>query len=367
MSQQDVTYLNTASAGLLSKHSLNGTYAFYDAMQVNASNRSEEWRFRESTLIRETLATFLDAPVNNVAFIPNFSFGLTALVHSMTGSERILLYKHDFPSLLDAFRLNGFDITWVDNEDGFHISTGRLKEMLLSERIGVLAISHVQWASGFKIDIDDLAAFCRQHNIVFVVDATQSLGAVNISATRLDADAIIASNYKWMNAGFGSGVMYMADRLLKKYIPKIGGMNSYTFREDKVFYEPSIRSYEPGHLNIAGLLLLDAAMKEKLEKGLVNIEAYNTELTQLLLDSLKHLPVKLAGDYTTANRSSIVVVKDENGLGEFLNKNNIIVTHRNGNLRISMHFYNTEADVRKLITCFEAFYASSTRLSTHQD
>lgn len=357
MGQQEITYLNTASAGLLSNQSLSGAYAFYDAMQVNASTSSEEWRFGKCQQIRETLATFMDAPVNNVAFIPNFSFGITALVHAMAGSERVLLYKHDFPSLLDAFRLNNFDITWVDNEDGFHISMDKLKSMLLSERIDVLAISHVQWSSGFKINIGELAAFCRQHNIVFIVDATQSLGAVNISATQVDADAIIASNYKWMNAGFGSGVMYMADRLLEKYTPKIGGMNSYTFRGDQVFYEPSVRSYEPGHLNIAGLLLLEAAIKEKIEKGLTNIEAQNTSLTQLLLDGLKGMPVQLIGDPTTAGRSSIVLVKDENGLGKHLAGQKIIVTQRGGHLRISSHYYNTATDIDRLLGAIKAFYA----------
>ncbi|MCD6063237.1 MAG: aminotransferase class [Flavipsychrobacter sp.] len=359
MSQQEITYLNTAAAGLVSKPSLNATHSFYDAMQVNASSRSEQWRFKEFPLIRETLAEFMDAPAGNVAFVPNFSYAMTALVHSMTGKERVLLYKNDYPSVLDAFRLNGYDITWIDNEDGFHISLDKLKDLLLTKNIDLLVISHVQWLSGFKIDIEELSVFCRQHNIIFIVDATQSLGAMKISATKLDADAIIASNYKWMNAAFGSGVIYLADRLLEKYTPKIGGMGSYTFQGDKMFYEPSVRSFEPGHLNMPGLLLLDGAMKEKLEMGLEKIEAHNIDLTTHLLDGLASLPVNLIGPMDTADRCSIVVVKDENGLGQFLTDNQIIVTHRGGTLRISMHFYNTKADVMRLISCLQELYNGS--------
>lgn len=358
MSQQELTYLNTAAAGLLSKQSLNATHSFYDALQVNASARSEEWRFKEWASIRETLAEFMDAPVSNVAFIPNFSYALTALVHSMTGKERVLLYNNDYPSVLDAFRLNGFNITWIDNEDGFHISLDKLKETLLSKKIDLLVISHVQWLSGFKIDIYDLSVFCRQHNILFIVDATQSLGAVKISARELDADAIIASNYKWMNAGFGSGVMYLADRWLEKYTPRIGGMNSYTMHGDRMFYEPSVRSFEPGHLNMPGLLLLDGAMREKLTKGLEKIEAHNRKLTNDLLESMVPTRVKLIGPADTVNRTSIVIIKDENRLGQFLTDNKIVVTHRAGNLRISMHFYNTEADVNRFIACLQQFYSA---------
>lgn len=359
MSQQELTYLNTAAAGLLSKSSLAATHSFYDALQVNASARSEEWRFKEWAGIRETLAEFMDAPVNNVAFVPNFSYALTALVHSMTGKERVLLYNNDYPSVLDAFRLNGFNITWVDNEDGFHISLDKLKDILLSKKIDLLVISHVQWLSGFKVDIKELSVFCKQHDIVFIVDATQSLGAVKISASELDADAVIASNYKWMNAGFGTGVMYLADRLLERYTPKIGGMGSYTMQGDKMFYEPSVRSFEPGHLNMAGLLLLNGAMKEKLEMGLDRIEGHNRKLTNDLLEAMVTLPVKLLGPADTVDRSSIVIVKDENNLGKFLADNNIIVTHRAGNLRISVHFYNKEVDISRLITCLQQFYSGS--------
>ncbi|WP_276132401.1 aminotransferase class V-fold PLP-dependent enzyme [Polluticoccus soli] len=357
MSQPELTYLNTAAAGLLSKSSLAATHSFYDALQVNASARSEEWRFKEWPQIRETLAAFMDAPVSNVAFVPNFSYALTALVHSMTGKERVLLYNNDYPSVLDAFRLNNFNITWIDNEDGFHISSDKLKDTLLSKKIDLLVISHVQWLSGFKLDINDMAAFCRQHNIVFIVDATQSLGSVRLSARELDADAIIASNYKWMNAGFGSGVMYLGDRFLERFTPKIGGMGSYTMQGDKMFYEPSVRSFEPGHLNMAGLLLLNGAMKEKLEKGLDKIEMHNRKLTNQLLEAMVTMPVKLLGPADTIDRSSIVIIKDENGLGKYLADDSIIVTHRAGNLRVSMHFYNTEAEVQRLIACLQRFYS----------
>ena len=363
MSQQELTYLNTASAGLLSKQSLNALSSFYETMQVNASSCSEQWRFKEFPVMRETLAKFMDAPISNVAFIPNFSYALTAIVHSMHGNERVLLYKQDYPSLLDAFRLNNFEITWIDSQDGFEISADRIKGMLLDEKIDVLAISHVQWGSGFKIDVQDLSAFCRQHDIIFIVDATQSMGAVEISARNVDADAIIASSYKWMNAGFGSGVMYMADRFLDRYMPRIGGLGSYTMEGDKMFYEPSVRSFEPGHMNIAGLYMLDSAMREKMEKRLEKIEQHNQKLTQLLLDDLKQLPVKLLGAYDTTNRSSIVIIKDENGLGSFLKDNRVVVTHRGGNLRISAHFYTSELDIKRLVSCLKQFY----RLAIHDN
>jgi cysteine desulfurase/selenocysteine lyase len=179
-----------------------------------------------------------------------------------------------------------------------------------------------------------------------------------LSIRKLDADVLISSNYKWMNAGFGTGVMYVSDSFLSRYTPKIAGFNSYTMEADRMYYVPSARSFEPGHLNIAGLLLLETAIKEKLVKGLGAIEAHNTALTRQLLEMLGRFPVKLLGDTGAANRSSIVIIKDENGLGKHLEDNGVIVTHRGGFLRISMHFYNTAADIGRVAECLQSFYKS---------
>lgn len=349
-------YLNTAAAGLISPQSLKAGADFNEALLTGASTRSEQWRFKEFPQTRELLARFMGVSVSNVAFVPNFSYGLTAVVHSLKGSEKVLLYKNDYPTVLDAFRINDFDITWIDSPDGFTISVDEIKELCLTKKIEVITLSQVQWNSGFKLDIYELARFCREHNIVLIVDATQSLGAVQMNVAELDADVLIASNYKWMNAGFGSGVMYMSDRFFERYPPKIKGMGSYTFHPDgPPTYEPSIRNYEPGHLAMHELVMLDVAMKQKLEMGLAAIEAHNKKLMQQLLDGIKDLPVKLVGDFSIENRGSIMLLKDENGLGAFLEKEGIVVTHRGGMLRLSIHFYNTEADIARCIEVLKAF------------
>ena len=356
---EKLTYLNTAAAGLLSPGSLQSSNEFLDALTTNASARSEHWRFNEFPKMRETLAAFMDAPVTNVAFIPNFTFGLTCVVHSLRGDEKVLLYKNDFPSVIEPFRINSFDITWLEDEDGFMISVDKIKQVLTERKIDVFVFSHVQYATGYKADIYELAAFCRLNSILFIVDVTQSLGGVELSVSKLDADAVIGSNYKWMNAGFGTGVMYVSDNFLNKYTPKVAGFGSYTIKPDKMFYEPSARSFEPGHLNIPVLFILEAAMKEKMQKRMDSIEQHNRKLTKTLLDGIAKYPVKLIGDAGMENRSSIVIIKDENGLGAHMQKNNVVVTHRGGNLRMSMHFYNTEADIESFIACLDSFYTAN--------
>ena len=343
------TYLNTAASGLVPPEFTEAANRLYAELAVTASSRAEKWRDEEQPAIRQNMADFLGVPVGNVALIPNFSWAMNGIVHSLTGDEKVLLYTGDYPSLLEPFRINRFNITWVGDTDGFAIDIEELKAKLLSENIEVLAISHVQWMSGYKINLADLGSFCKEHDIWFVVDATQSMGAMPINPFELNIDVFIASNYKWMNAGFGTGLMYASDGFLEKYTPAVGGNNSYVIKDGKPQYTPGILSFEPGHPNMFGFTILNAAITNKMQIGLQAIEAHNKKLTQLLLDEIQGMNVQLVGELSTDNRASIVFLKDRNGLGELLKSNGIIVTHRMGLIRISMHYYTTEADVMALV------------------
>lgn len=352
MSMNTITYLNTAATGLVDAAVRQAGVALYEAFEQNASTRAEKWRFEEESAIRETIAAFVGADAKNIAMLPNFSWGMNGIVQSLKGQvKRVLLYRGDYPSLLEPFKLNGFDITWIDAADGFTMPVDEIKRLIAASSIDIVAISHVQWTSGYRLDLNEIGALCKAHGVVFIVDATQSLGAMPINVPETRADVFIASNYKWMNAGFGTGIMYVTDDFLATYPPVVGGNNSYAMVDGKWQYAPSARSYEPGHPNMFGLNILKAAIEHKNRIGMPQIRAHNMRLTQLLLEELKHLPVTLIGGYDMDNRTSIVFVKDENGLGEWLKQHNIVVTHRDGNLRISMHFYNTEKDIEVLVDC----------------
>lgn len=343
------TYLNTPACGLMPESFTEEANKFYKAFVKNASAASEQFREVELDYIRENVANFLNTPKNNTVFIPNFSWGMNGIVHTLNGDEKVLLYDNDYPSLTEPFKINDFDITWVSDNDGFTISLDELKETILSEKIDVVAISHVQWLSGFKLDIKELGAFCKEHGVIFIVDATQSMGAVNINLSEVHTDVFIASVYKWMNAGFGLGVMYVADSFLHKYTPKIGGHNSYSMKDDVWQYIPSARSYEPGGVNMYGAAIVNASVKDKQQRGMSQIEAYNTQLTQSVLNTLSDAGISILGDYTMNNRVSIICIKNESNLWERMQEAGIIAVQRAGNIRIGMHYYNTEADVEQLV------------------
>ena len=238
-------YLNTAAAGLVPAAFTEAANKLYATFDTYTSANAEQWRDEIQPQIRQRLAAFLSAPVANAAFLPNFSWGINGIVHSLKGTENVMLYKGDYPSLLDPFKVNGFNISWIEDTDGFTIPVDIMKQRLMDQKIDVLAISQVQWMSGFKLDLSDIGSFCREHGIRLIVDATQSLGAVHTDMAAQPADVLIASNYKWMNAGFGTGVMYISDSFMSAYPPKVAGFNSYTFKYGTPQYKPGFAVLSP--------------------------------------------------------------------------------------------------------------------------
>ncbi len=349
-------YLNTASCGLIAPATLATANSLYATFAHNSSMHSERWTQQDEGRIRSVVADFVGASAKNVALVPNFSWAINGIVQSLKGTERVLLYKNDFPSLLLPFTINNFPITWMDAPDGFNLNLEQLRDAVINRRVDIVALSHVQWASGYKANLEEIGELCREHGVLFFVDATQSLGAIPINLAELNVDVLAGSNYKWMNAGFGSGVLYVGDSFLKKYPPAVGGFHSERIRVPEVA-DPTAANYEPGSPNMYGLSLLEATIVAKNKIGMAAIQQHNHDLMQKLLNGIKNLPLKILGDYTMNNRSSIVVLFDEDGLGDWVKKHNITVTHRNGMLRVSIHFHNTVEEVHALVECLRTKFS----------
>lgn len=350
---KNTVYLNTAGCGLISASVLQPGIDLYRGFESVSSATAEHWKGSRYGNIKATVAQFIGAAPGSIALIPNFSWGMNAVVQALKGDEKLLLYKNDFPSVYIPFVINKFNVVWIDDEDGFLIDIEKIGSIIKEEKIDIVAISHVQWQSGFKMDINLLCTICRENNIHSIIDGTQSLGAFNIDVAAIRPDVLIASNYKWMNAGFGTGILYMDPAFLEKYPPVISGAHSNAYVATADAFNTGISSYEPGSQNAFGLTILEQAITEKQDYGLENLELHNAALTALLLAKLRALPLRLIGSADRSNRSSIVVLEEQAGLHAYLTANDIITTSRNGRIRISMHFNNTEGDIDTIADCME--------------
>lgn len=350
-------YLNTAGCGLIPETVRQAGIDLYQAFEAGSSAASEQWRELRYPEIKKNAARLMHTEDIHVAFLPNFSFGINALVHALKGNERVLLYRRDFPSLYLPFFINQFEITWIDSDDDFRIDMDRIESLIRTNKIDIVVMSHVQWQSGFKMNLSQLGEICQRHGAQLIVDATQSLGAIDIDLSVLPVDVLIASNYKWMNAGFGTGLMYMHPAFIERYPPRVSGNAGRSFHWDagRLIHKPAITDYEPGSLDMFGLTVMNRAVEEKLQTGLSQIEAHNRALTIQLLDQLAALPVQLLGPATMDQRASIVCIRDEEGLHALLQHHRIVTTQRNGLIRISIHAHNTAEDIEVIAQCIRSW------------
>lgn len=349
------TYLNTAAFGLIDPALKTGADAFYTNLAREGSPVAEHWRDEMQPQIRQNLASFLGTESSQVAMIPNFSWGLNALVHSLRGNERILLYRGDYPSVSEPFVMNGFQISWVDSLDDFNLPVDEILSQIRRHNVDILVLSHVQYNSGYTLDLRLIGDGCREHGVWFIVDATQSLGAMPLNASALPVDVLISSHYKWMNAGFGTGSIYCSTDFLQAFPPKSGGANSYLKPGQNWKEEAPMRAWEPGHPNMYALNILDASIRQKQAAGLSEIASHNMALTGVLHETIAGRVLPLIGAATMENRCSILVFEDKDGLAQRLSDAGITATIRGGRVRISIHAHNTDADIR---ACANALLAS---------
>jgi selenocysteine lyase/cysteine desulfurase len=346
-------YANTASCGLVAKTGVDSMHQFMLELHNSGSLRAEEFLAEDLPRIRKKIAGFVDARQSELALIPNFSFGLNALLPVLLPYKKVLLLDNDYPSLTQPFVLNDFQITWIASDDGFSFDLEKIEHAIQQQDIRIVAVSQVQYLTGYCLDIEALSKICKTHNAILLVDGTQSLGAIPFSFSQSAVDVFISSNYKWMNAGFGTGIMMMKTDFINAHEPRIGGFASFLNEGGTWRYTPSIQSYEPGHLNMAGFLVLDGAIDFKLKLGIDNIYAHNKELFDLLAVGLESIDIVLKGPYSNENRTSILCLNETPELIKSLNAHQIIYKARNGSIRLGLHFHNTREDVEVILRAIQ--------------
>lgn len=344
------TYFNTASFGLMSSLAADCNKTHQDLL-THEGSVYRDTLFEKMQAIKTSIAAFVRAKANNIAFIPNFSTGINAIVPMLRPLQSVLLIEQDYPSLTLPWQVHHFDVHWVSPDSQGVINLDQIEEALRKNEIKILAISWVQYYSGFKVEMEKLGKICQANDTLLVVDATQALGAVPIDLESTCIDILISSCYKWTTAGFGSGILYVRPSVLEQFAPPVigkGSTSSYTsiYQPKEIDFQPRI--FEIGHHNYPALLTLSSVIDELTEIGIQPIYDRILALTQYFK---RHLPAQytLNSDYTLEQSTGIVSLK---GKGEKwakeLSKENIIVSARNG-LRVSMHFYNNYEEIDCLL------------------
>src|SRR3989449_2678831 len=310
---------------------------------------------------RELAARLLNATPDEIAFVGPTSLALSFIAAGLEfkKNDNILIYLDDYPSNVYpwmALADRGVEVRFLNTPE-----LGRIRPMdvvgQVDEQTRLVALASCHFVSGYRIDLNAIGQALHERNILFCVDAIQTLGAFPTTVEHIDF--LAADAHKWLLGPCAAGILYVRKGLQDSLRPAAYGWHNvlcpnYVAQEQLVF-RPDARRYEAGTQNLLGLVGLHAAMELLLEMGIDNIAAELLRKRALLVPALKNKGYTvLHADVPPANASGIITFYRE-GAGmaalceklEAANINASLRADRSGrqHLRLSPHFYNTDAEL----------------------
>ncbi|MFN7926415.1 MAG: aminotransferase class V-fold PLP-dependent enzyme [Blastocatellia bacterium] len=354
-------YLNHAAVAPIS-------VPVFEAMQRYTRDLMEcglvHWREwgEEVERVRGLAAQLLKARSHEIAFAPNTSSGLSVIANGLDwrAGDNIVTADCEFPANQQPWlrwEKNGVEIRYAKERAGRLEMAEILR--LIDARTRVVALSFVEFASGFRNDLATIGQYCRERDVLFVVDAIQGVGALQMDVERDCIDALAADAHKFLLGPDGVAILYVAERVLERIQPTVVGWTSvkqpFDFTRREKEFADGARRFEPGALNTAGIMGLGASIELMLQLGGEQIERYLLELTTYLCEQLAARGYRIVSSRAAGEASAVVCCEHEKYTAEYLwealERQRIIVTPRLGRLRISPHFYNTRDDLRQLLAC----------------
>lgn len=350
-------YLNHAGVAPLSAPAADALRRYADDMLTRAPYTEVPFH-KHVEAARALAARFLRARgPHEVAFVPNTTHGLALVAKGISWrpGDSVVITGVEYP----ANRYPWEDIARRHNVDLIEVPQlpdGRIDPEDVCDAIRdttrVVAISHVQYATGHRVDLEPISKTIHQVGGFLCVDAIQSLGVLPVDVQSLGIDFLAADGHKWMLGPEGCGLFYCHEDLAQQLHPNVVGWMNMINATDYGNYQfellPDARRFEPGSHNIPGVLALAASLDMLLTLGLPEVwrrvEALTSHLCTRLeskgyrVFSPRRLPEERSGIVSfVPSRESLVpsqIVAD-------LAKQKIHIVTRESRLRASPHYHNT--------------------------
>jgi cysteine desulfurase / selenocysteine lyase len=317
--------------------------------------------YKHADRVRTQIARLINARSDEVTFCKNTSDGLSMVANGLNwqSGDNVVTTNAEFSANIypwQALRSRGVEVRMVFEEDG-RIPIERLIEAI-NNRTRVVAISSVQFASGFRADLATLGEFCQSKGVLLCVDAIQSLGVFPIDVRAMNIDFLAADGHKWLCAPEGAGIFYVRSELQGHLRPTcIGWMSmkdAFNFDRYQFEFADSAKRYDAGSYNFCGVYALGGAIELLQEIGIEEVSRRLLSLTDRLVAGLRERGYRVVSSRAPGEGSGIVAFlsdrHDPNQVQQHLQQEHrIVIAVRRGRLRASPHIYNTEAEIDQLI------------------
>ena len=368
----DIVYLNGAYMSPLMKSveeaGITGIYK-----KRNPSTIHPDDFFNEAGEIFSKAGTIINASPRQVAIIPSSSYGLKSVVNNLplNNGKYAITVGEEFPS--DYYTILG----WCKKNDkslrvilppGYSGERGKKWNDKILEAINndtaVVIISSIHWTDGTKFDLQKIGERCKEVNALFVVDGTQSVGALPIDVAAYHIDALVCAGYKWLLAPYSIGFAYFSE-YFNQGIPLedswMNKQNASDFTRLTSYvdgYNPGAARYNVGEFsNFILAPMLNRSLGQIIDWDISLIQDYCRNLIKPLIQALKKKDFWVEDEnYRASHLFGFLLPKTHSSshIIEKLQERKIFVSIRGDAIRVSVHIYNTAEDIEALIEILTA-------------
>ena len=318
---------------------------------------SRAWDIVNNT--RPKLQKLINAKESHeIAFVKNTAEGISILANGIKYNEgdNIVIADQEHQSIL---------FPWIAAHERYGVELKVVKSIgkdvdvdgliaAIDEHTRVVAVSSVQFSTGFRADLKKLGAACKEKGVIFCVDGIQALGRLKIDVQEMNIDWLAAGGNKGLLATLGAGFVYSSDRIVNDIIPCYAGYQStvshvsppsITTEFDHLEWYPHARRFESGNLSYNCIEAISNGVDLVLELGIENIESHIKMLEKHLRSLISDLKLTVVQAENEKDWGGVVCVyyppEKENEVVKILENHKIVGTKRGGYIRFGLNFYNT--------------------------
>ena len=356
---KNVVYFNHAAVGPLSTRAHEAMEAFIRDQRDFGALHWKDW-YAEYVHLRTAAARLIGAEPGEIAILKNTSEGLSFVAEGFRWErgDNVVTTDLEFPSNSTPWRKldrRGVEVRVVQSHDGaFTVDD---IDRCIDGRTRIVTVSSVAFHNGFAADLDAIGELCARRNVLFCVDAIQSVGVLPTDVKRSKIAFLAADGHKWMCGSEGAAIFFVAAEHRDKLDVLENGWTNIErrgkFIDCPIDLLPDGRRFEAGSLNTSGIFGLRAAIELLLEIGIADISEETTRIAALLANRLDGIGWRVATPRPI--RSGIVGAFPPPGQTSLLKwhrlleENGVVCAPREGMLRFSPHFYNVESEIDRVI------------------
>ena len=365
---EDTTYLNLAGQSPLPRVSIRAVQAALEAKKF-PHQKADATYFEVPNRIRENLARLIGGKAEEIALTSGASAGATAVAYALKWNpgDEVVLAKGEFPLQYTSWKpmeeREGLKVTIVGPKERFISSHDLIRAM--TPRTRIVSVSLVRYDDGSLLDAPRVARACHQQGALLLLDVSQCCGAMPLDVEQLGADFLVCAGYKWLLSPYGTGFFWVKSEHLSSARPGPfywmavqGADNFSSLHFDDPKPAPNAKRWDApewaSYFNF-NLAAMDASVELVTRMGPERVAAHNRKLIDFMFDRLPKdrsvpsspLDAALRGPYGCFSARSREKTSE---LYQRLRKENVIVSLREGNIRVSPHLYNTERDIDRLIS-----------------